>query len=105
MAIINTPSTLTTAQKQAKAKATINGGVNALYRQMLTTYNSAMESVWANADGLTPQEVFNAFGTNGGELVRLATLLKTTINTATPNTIPDSSVSLTVNNDGTVTVG
>jgi hypothetical protein len=99
-----TPPTLTIEQKQRKAKAIINAQINGLYRQMLSTYTAAMGLVWSNADGLTSQQVFDAFGTDGAELIRLATLLATTVNTATPGTIPAPTVNLQIGEDGKVTV-
>ncbi len=70
---------------------------------MIEAYTTGMKNVW-ESDGISPQEVFNAFGTEAGELKRLAAIIKTAINQAKPNTIPDAPVSLVFNPDGTVTV-
>lgn len=108
MAIINnpTPPVLTLAQKQAKVKSRGTSSTNILFRQMLAVFLANMKDVWANEDGLTPQQAIDAYGPDAGDAVRLADLLKTTINAANPGTITaNTPATLTTNLNGTVTVG
>jgi hypothetical protein len=109
MAIIQTPPTspvLTDAQKKARVKSQILGSSNQLFRQMVNIFSSNMQAVWNNADGLTPQQVMDIFGTDAGALVTGAAGLAALINATVPTTVnPTAPQTLTVNEDGTVTVG
>jgi hypothetical protein len=82
----------------------IQGSVNQLYSQMVKNLRENMALVWQNKDGLTPQEVFDAFGTDAVELLRLSSIVKNAINAATPGTIPDLTATITPNEDGTVSI-
>ena len=108
MAILNDPNVpvvLTTEVKQAKLKQNVSNTINALYRQMLSVYNNNMAQIWNNSDGLTPQQCCDAFATDAAELFRLASVLSTAINAATPGTITTTPpATVTVNNDGTITL-
>jgi hypothetical protein len=106
MALITPPKTptLSKEQEQHRLKATLGGKVNILFRQMLAVYTDGMASIWQNA-ALTPQEAFDAFGTDAGELVRLAGVLKDAMNSAKPGSISHAPAAFTVNEDGTVMVG
>jgi hypothetical protein len=105
--IINqTPPVLTTEQKQTRLKALLQNSVNILWKQMLSTYQGSMKAIWQNPDGLTPQQAFDAFGTDAVELVRLAGIQAATLNNVQAGTVDTSAVpSFTVNQDGTITVG
>jgi hypothetical protein len=109
MSILNqsqSPPILTTELKQQRASAALQQGCQQLYRTMLMTYNNMMNLVWKNPGGLTPQQVFDGLGTKAGELVRLGSLLKETLNAAEAGTVQDiAGPTLVVNEDGTVTVG
>ena len=72
---------------------------------MTTTYKTIRQVVWSNAQGLTPQEVFDALGSSGAELFQLSSLLVQTVNAAQPGTLdPTQPFDFTINPDGTVTV-
>jgi hypothetical protein len=96
----------TTAQSQAKLVASVKSSSNILFRQMVKTFNNQFANIWSNADGLTPQQAFTAFGTNAADLCQLSNTLATAINAAAPNTVSTATPSpLVYNTDGTVTVG
>ena len=107
MGIINThqsPVVLTTTQAQTKLKTTATAQINQVYRMNVTIYNSLMNSIWQNADGLTPQQAFDSFGTDAGELVTYGHLLAGLINNVTPDAVSTiTPEALTVNENGTVT--
>jgi hypothetical protein len=103
MPIITNQQTPTADDRKAAAKQSIHSTINSLYSAMIVAYRRCMDTVWKHPT-LAPQEILDAFGTDAGELFRLAGILKNAINAATPNTIPDSTVDVTVNSDGTVTI-
>jgi ActR/RegA family two-component response regulator len=96
---------LTTEQKQLQVSKNLRAKSLNMMQVIVRDYTQIATMVFANRLGLTPQEVFNAIGEDGAELVSLATALRQIVNTAAPDTLPDFPVALTVNQDGTVTVG
>jgi len=109
MSIINTDQERTpptTEQKQQQTVLRIQRQATHLFSQMGQTYEGIKQSVWGNQQGLTPQEVFDALGTNGAELFQLSALLVQAVNAAKPDTLdPAQPYEFTINEDGTVTVG
>lgn len=106
MIINTTTSELTADQKHARAKTRLLSVIKFTFAQMKRAYTDGMAIVWDNADGLTPADVFAALGTDGAEACRLSSVLATAINAAVPDTVPASAPQpLTINQDGTVTVG
>jgi len=88
------------AVKRIKVKST-----ETLYG-LIGTYQELTKVVWANPQGLTPQEVLDGLGSDATSLFQLAKVLVTTVNTVQPNTLSANHPnSLTFNEDGTVTVG
>lgn len=101
---IDIPTPPTIDQLQSTAKFIILSRLNRLYTLMLETYNQSFNDIWNN-DKLTPQQVLDSFGTNAAELFRLAGILSTAVNSATPNTLTNSPPSsININEDGTVTI-
>lgn len=97
---------LTTEQKQDRVKTQIARKSYETFQGMIGSYNDIKERVWNNPQGLSPQEVFDALGTNSAELFQLSALLVATVNSAAPDTLDGSQpYAFTVNGDGTVTVG
>ena len=107
MSIIQTTQpTLTTEQKQQQAALRIQNEATILFQRMGQTHSQIMQIVFQNQQGLTPQQVLDAVGTNAAELLTLAGSLVTLVNTAVPSTLPTTfPYALTANGDGTVTVG
>lgn len=97
---------LTLEQKKERTKIRIARKSYETFQGLVGTYVELKQTVWENPQGLTPQQVFDALGTNGGELFSLSTLLVTTVNTVIPGTLTDTHpYEFTINPDGTVTVG
>lgn len=109
MPLINpapTPLVLTDIQKLQRAKTIIINRNTILFNQMVSTFNDLMVYIWQNPMGLTPQQVLGTLGTDAGAYVANAEALKTFINTIVPGTITAAAPApITVNSDGTVTVG
>ena len=109
MAIIGN-NTQTQAVQLANAKQQIDQAINNLFVQMRATYITNYNAVWNSAD-YTPADILALYGVNGAELFRLSALLAQTINDANAGTLaPEqctvpAGVSVTVNQDGSVTVG
>lgn len=102
----STPIVYTTAQLQTRLAGRIRNANTVLLQQMVLTFSTLMGLIWANPDQLTPQEAFDSMGTDAGNLVVKANLLKDIVNATVPGTIPDATLpTLTTNSDGTVTVG
>ncbi len=76
------------------------------FQGLIGVYSDIAKRVWDNQQGLTPQEVMDALGTNAADLFQLSALLVTTVNTAKPGTLDgEQPYEFTINPDGTVTVG
>lgn len=105
---------LTTAQKQERAAVMARELMLQAYLQNLGFYNRGMDLFWNNADGLDPQEVFDALNLDpvtgaptgdAAKSVQFAGALAGLINLGMPGTIPAPTASLAINPDGTVKVG
>ena len=96
----------TTQQKQQMIAQRIQREATQLFTSMTRTYQTIAQLVFANQQGLTPQQVLDAVGPSGAELLTLAGVLVQTVNTAVPDTLPTTfPFELNINQDGTVTVG
>ena len=107
MSIISTERpVLTTEQKQQQAALRVQNQATQLFRQVGQSYQQIAQTIFANQNGLTPQQVFDAIGANSVELRMLAEALVTLTNTAVPDALPtEFPFELTSNQDGTITVG
>lgn len=83
------PKKMTVAEKQAITKRQMERIINGLFAQMLLVFQKGQKLVYQNPYGLTKEQVFEGFGADAMELIRLATLLKDCLNLAAPGTIPD----------------
>ena len=91
------------ALKLLKRQLTAN--VNQLFIQMKGTYLNGFNTVWKHPK-LTPQEIFDAFGTDARDLVVSSYGVAQALNAIVPNTITEiPPYEYTINDDGTVTVG
>lgn len=101
--ILNKP-TLSKEQRLANLVTDIKVNSTKAFKGLVDQYEAITRKVLKNTQ-FTPQEIFDSLGAEGSELVALANLIATTINTAKADTITvDLSTILTVNPDGTVTV-
>jgi len=100
------PPVLTTAQAQEKAAAMLRELISykGAFSQILGIYNRGMGIVFANADGLTPQQVLDSLGADAAQTVQFAGAIAGLINVGLPGTIPAPTAVLTINADGTVKV-
>ena len=80
---------LSIAEKQEITTQQMGRMISDLFHQMKVVYLNGQKQVYRNPLGLTKEEVFEGFGADGPELVRLATLLKDCLNIASPGTITD----------------
>ncbi len=110
MPIVNIPATgtLSTADAQAKAKKKIVGANTFAYQQNLRAYQTGMDNFWRNADGLTPQQVADAFGTDAASLFQNAAAVAGLVNGIAPGAIgadaDAAKYDIAINNDGTATI-
>jgi hypothetical protein len=83
--------------------------LNATLATILATRQKLLSDVWANPDGYTSQQVFDAYGVNAGWLVTMSGSLEAMLGqidpTAAAHTPFTPPLPLTINADGTVTVG
>lgn len=93
MSLIN-PNDKSLAEIQAETVMEIRGQVAALWASMVSIYGHCMNVLWRNPNGLTPQQVCNAFGTKASELFMLAGMLANLLNTVAPNNCARSSIDL-----------
>ena len=95
----------TQEEKLARATRRVKQSSSQLFQNMINTFNQTSQIIWANSQGLTPQEIFDELGTDGGELLQLSELLVTTVNTALPGTLPtEKPYDIAVDAEGNVTV-
>ncbi len=110
MAIINTAPSAPLTQQQilAAQAAAYSAQMNQQYQQMARLFQQVGKFCWANpAPNSAPQAVFDAFGTNAGDLFKLAaafTALVATYTGTSPTSPVPSDYTYVINNDGTVTV-
>ncbi len=110
MGIINTnptpPPPPTPAQQLAAAAQNFQARINNQYQQNAGLFAQLAAFVWAN-NYFTPQQVFDAFGTNAADLFKCAAAFEAMV-AAYTGTAPASPVpagwAYTLNADGTVTV-
>jgi hypothetical protein len=104
------PIIITTSEsvedKQKKVAVLLKKYANNMIKMIVRQHAKVLKNVWENPDGLTPQQVFDSLGTDAEEALTLSRDLVDFINARAPGSIDTSGLpSLTVNGDGTVTVG
>ena len=108
MSILTTP-TETLEAKQAATKERILRIVRAVWTDLQIRQNDGMDEFWNNSQGLTPQEVADAFGPDCAKLFAFNSALvqfleqQGQIGGASAN-IRQPLKQFTVNQDGTVTI-
>ncbi len=102
----STPLVPTTEVIQAQLVLQLQAQMNLSFQRLSRDFTNMFSQVWANNDGLTPQQVMDAFGANASQLFLLAGATETYLNTIVPGTITQSPpYAFTINQDGTVTIG
>jgi hypothetical protein len=103
--LITTNPSLT---KPQKAAARIRGDIQRAFMQMKNTFNMTVMQIWNNPDPeLTPQAIIAEFGTDAAELFGLSNAMIGLMNTfagAEISTIIPAKYSVTVNEDGSITI-
>ena len=109
MAIINlglfaAPGSLAKNQSDLVHEVTVK--INASLQDKIGLLQYCFNVLWNNPNGMTPQQVLDAFGTDAGMLVDIMTGMGQAVNEMMPGALPlVSPFQLTTNADGTVTVG
>lgn len=108
MDLLDPPQTPTKEEQIAAAKRSIDATVVQLFQQMQAIYVTNFDRVWGGK-GYTPAEILALYGTKAGRLFELSALLRDTIETAKPGTLPADKkippVAVSFSTDGTVTIG
>jgi len=94
---------------QARAAQRLSTTAKTQYAALCRMQKDGIAAIWANREGLTPQQVCDAVGANAGKLIQAHGALTAAIITAAnlDGTDPDIGLpthAYTVNPDGTVTV-
>lgn len=102
-------SSIPLEKRLQKAAFQLKGMVEGQYKQICRMQKEGIKFMWDNPDALSPQQVADIAGTNGGKLMAFHGGLTTFIvNAATIEGVqPDIALptnNFTVNQDGTVTV-
>jgi len=96
---------LTDVQKQATAVARLKTINTDVFNYLVKQFTTAYDVVWNNKDGLTPQQVLDAVGTDATQLFIVSGKTQDLVNTVVPNTLPQTALQVpTFNQDGTVTL-
>lgn len=97
--------TRTLEQKKDDLRNALKSMLTSNYTNTLNLYNKGNKMIWDGKAGLTPQECFDALGTDAASYVMLGMKVAELLNTAVPGTIDVSGMpAITINEDGTVTV-
>ncbi len=99
---------LTTLEgKQAEARDQIVGALTAMVRNNVNACQGLMRLIFANARGLTPQQVCDVLDTDAASVLVAGNGLAQVVNGLRPNTLsldPPGNVTFVPNVDGTVTI-
>ena len=103
--LLNNDSPLSLTEKQAMAKKRMVNQMRQLWSQMKTQYEQLFNQLWHNPQGLTPQQVFDSFGTESVEFFTLGLGLYQFMNTLVPGTIElDAPYPYEIQPDGSIVV-
>ncbi len=108
MALINLPDPNTTEGKQSIVANQIRAQVTQSFTGLKRVSDAIAALVFSNSLGLTPQQVCDAIGSDAGSLVGLSQAVGAILNGQKPGTVnldPPAGLTVTVNQDGTVTIG
>lgn len=84
--------------KQKNASVLI-GEMNGAFENLIINFKNCMKLVYENQDGLTPQEIFDALGIKGVDVLQISSASKQFINTLKPDTIGDVGYTFEVTSD------
>jgi acyl-CoA synthetase (AMP-forming)/AMP-acid ligase II len=90
--------------EQERAKTQITESLNAGIREICVRFDSLFTAVWRDPR-LTPQQVFDVFGSDAASLFVFAAAIQQAVNTIAPEALPQVPLAeFAINADGTVTV-
>lgn len=110
MPLVQTPAVqpaLTTVERQVRARDAIKQRSTQAFQMLKGTAMSLAQIVWANPEGLTPQEVLDAVGHDAAALFQVSSLVSQILAIATgeaPAAVMPPGWTYTINPDGTVAV-
>lgn len=102
-----TPQQPTLEQKQKAVEIRIKKQSVDMLQNIKQIHQQMMQIVWQNKQGLTPQQVMDAFGSDAAELFQLSNALLTMLKTVKPDDEYGNTKApydYTINEDGTVTI-
>lgn len=103
--IITTPQPLTTLQYQQAFAERTRDGITELVFEMAQEFTAVFNDLWTNVN-LTPQQCFDAVGTDAKTLLQILSTLQSNVNALIPGKLTQTPpFQFVVNPDGTVTVG
>ena len=77
--------------------------------QFVKQYQNAFDAIWNRTDGIEPQAILDAFGTDAAELFSKSAATRDYILALDANLLPEAyrapPLPVTINSDGTVSVG
>jgi hypothetical protein len=106
MNLLDTQPTMAPEITSALRAYALRNSVHSQWLSLQQTFADAKAFVWSNADGLTPQQALDLFGTDAGDLFSLSNLLCGLLKGVTGEDIHvvPAGWTYTVNADNTVTV-
>jgi hypothetical protein len=98
---------LSTAEKQVKVKTLISQRLSQAFQMLDGTLWKLAQTVWDNPEGLTPQEVLDAVGSDSAALFQVSSLVSQLVAVASgsePAAVMPLGWTYQINEDGTVSV-
>jgi hypothetical protein len=99
--------TLTKEELKVKHKKFIVDTLQSAMSVIKDHFEGIYRETWNNSDGLTPQEGFDALGTDSVQLLAISDGIQQLINSIVPGTfdyhVPTGLI-MTINQDGTITI-
>lgn len=107
MSLIDLPtsSPLSLEDKKAKIKLDLKRQISMVFDRNLAVMKQLRSQIWSNRDSeLTPQVIFDAFGSEAVDLFIASGSMQDTLNKIKPGSDPFEAPAFEIHSDGTVTV-
>lgn len=106
MAIIGSEVEKSLDVLKSEARSQIQALMNVSFDRLVRDFGTLFQQVWNNQNGLTPQQIFDAFGTDAVQLFVIAGTIQDAVNHIQPSTLNGTPpLPYVIHQDGTVTVG
>jgi hypothetical protein len=103
---MNISKPMSKEDKLAAIKISMTNGMRSGFNGVKQNFLQTFKNVWANPQGLEPQEIFDAFDKDAATLFDIANKTAQFILSVDPDfAVPEIPYLYTINQDGTVTVG